>query len=318
VSRVELDAVLDALLAQIRPVAEARGIRVDTTIERGATVFGDPARIEQIVRHLLSNAIKFSNRGGFVHLDARREGASATIVVRDQGIGIAPEFLPHVFDRFRRADASITRRRGGLGLGLAIAQHLVELHGGRLAADSEGEGRGASFTLVLPIRSAASGLALLGSGLGESASVPDLVDLSDINVVAVDDESDVRHLLEALLENRGARVWTAASVREALALIPAVRPDVLLVDIGMADEDGYSLVRKLRAQPAEEGGRTPAIALTAYARDEDRRRALEAGCQLHVAKPVEPDLLLRAIAQVVAEDRTAMDATHTTRRTRGV
>ena len=299
VDRVPIGEAIEAAVEAARPAAEAKGVRIETEIDPSAAVFGDAERIQQIVGNLLSNAIKFSDRGGRVRIEAARTERVVRIAVRDHGLGMPAEFLPNVFDRFRQADGSSTRARGGLGLGLAIARHLVQLHGGSVEAASDGEGRGATFTVVLPMRSVVTATAPVENPRGATAGEARTDGLAGLRILAVDDEPDARDLFRTLLEGCGAEVWTAGSAGEALERLPDARPDLLLVDIGMAGEDGYSLMRKLRARPPEAGGATPAIALTAFARDQDRQKALAAGCQLHVTKPVEPETLLQAILQVV-------------------
>ena len=321
---VELSAVVAAALETVRPAAEAKGVRLVPALDGPVgPVLGDPDRIQQVTWNLLSNAIKFTPRGGTVELVLRREadgggtdGQAAEIVVRDTGQGIRPEFLPHVFDRLRQADASTTRRHGGLGLGLAIVRHLVELHGGTVRADSAGEGMGTTFTVRLPLAPAPApgappddvppddGRPDARQGLQEQeeaapagAAEPSL---AGVRVLVVDDEPDARDLIARLLRARGAEVAAAASAAEAMeALGRGPRPDVLLSDIGMPDEDGYSLVRRIRAAEAGQGAPPlPAAALTAFARAEDRHRALEAGFQTHIPKPVAPLELAAVVAEL--------------------
>jgi PAS domain S-box-containing protein len=291
---IELSPVVEAALDTVRPSADARGVRVRADLDPDVgAVLGDPDRLQQIVWNILTNAVKFTPRGGQVALELRRDGGEAELRVVDTGQGIPAEFLPHVFDRFRQADASTTRTHGGLGLGLAIVKHLVELHGGRVAADSPGEGRGATFTVRLP-----------------SASHPAVVDrpvegaptgvLAGRRVLVVDDEHDTRELIVSVLEHDGAAITTATSADQAIERVRSVRPDVVVSDIAMPGEDGYSLIRRLRALPREHGGRTPALALTAHARAEDRTRALAAGFDMHVSKPIDPAELLRTLADLIA------------------
>jgi CheY-like chemotaxis protein/anti-sigma regulatory factor (Ser/Thr protein kinase) len=260
-------------------------------------VLGDEDRLQQVVWNLLSNAIKFTPRGGRVSVDVVQIESRVQIRVRDTGRGIRPEFLPHVFERFRQADAATTRDHGGLGLGLAIVRHITELHGGTVAVESEGEGRGAVFTVELPIHPVA-----LPAGPrpapGDGAAEDSAHRLDGVRVLVVDDEADARELLSELLRESGAQVRAAASADEAIAAIEEARPDVLVSDIGMPGEDGYALIRRVKAYERERGLRIPAVALTAYARDEDRRRALRAGYETHVAKPVDGDELGAAIANL--------------------
>ncbi len=314
VQPVEPAEVIEAALATVRPAAEAREIRLDVRLDREAgpadagtagaqTVRADPGRLQQIVWNLLSNAIKFTDRGGRVEVRLRRRGSQVEIAVSDSGKGIDPDFLPHVFERFRQADSSITRRHGGLGLGLAIVRQLVELHGGTVRAESPGENLGATFTVSLPVMAVAGGVPPAARGprdsgapAAEAAAPPSLAGLS---VLVVDDDRDARELLSRVLEHFGAEVQLAASAAEGLQVLRSARPDVLVSDIGMPDVDGYELIRRVR--DLEDGvARTPAIALTAFARAEDRERALEAGYQVHVAKPVDPGRLVAAVASLAA------------------
>jgi CheY-like chemotaxis protein len=276
---------------------------------------GDPNRLQQVVWDLLSNAIKFTPRAGHVGVSMHCHPDTCELAVRDDGAGIRPEFLPHVFDRFRQADGSSTRRHGGLGLGLAIVRHLVELHGGSVTADSAGEGQGATFTVRLP-------LAVVREGTGRpegpeaprlhravaNAHASDLVPgLEGVRVLVVDDEADARELLQAVLRQSGAEVRAATSAREAIEMLRQWKPDVLVSDIGMPGEDGYALIRQVRSLPHKEGGSIPAAALTAYARSEDRLRALTSGFQTHVAKPVEPVELAAVVASLAGRTGTAKD-----------
>ncbi|HEX8286215.1 MAG TPA: PAS domain S-box protein [Pyrinomonadaceae bacterium] len=287
-STVDPASFVDSAVESVRPAAEGKGVRLRSEVRAGAArVAGDPVRLQQVVWNLLSNAIKFTPQGGSVEVRLARAGGQVEISVSDTGDGIAPDFLPHVFDRFRQADGRITRQHGGLGLGLSIVRHLVELHGGTARAESEGEGRGATFTVMLPSASADAA----GS---EHASTPEPPPpdgcperLDGLRVLIVDDEPDTLLMLKIGLSRCGAEVETAGAAAEALAALDAGRFDVIISDIGMPLEDGYDLIRKVRARPAEAGGRTPAVALTAYARVEDRLQALRAGYQMHVPKPVE-------------------------------
>ncbi|HEX8352993.1 MAG TPA: ATP-binding protein [Pyrinomonadaceae bacterium] len=261
--------------------------------------------MQQVAWNLLSNAVKFTPHGGSVRVALRRAGGYAEVTVSDSGRGIAPEFLPHVFDRFRQADGGITREHGGLGLGLAIARHLVELHGGTISAESEGEGRGATFRFSLPLletRRAERGTPDEKEG-GGAAGRPSPAArhsslLEGLHVLVVEDDRDSRELIAAVLGRSGARVTEAASAAEAFAAVTRLRPDVLVADIGMPGEDGYSLIARVRALGAAAGGGLPAAALTAYARSDDRARALAAGFQTHIAKPVEPAALTAAVARL--------------------
>ncbi|HEX8194967.1 MAG TPA: ATP-binding protein [Pyrinomonadaceae bacterium] len=298
---VELSSIVETAIDTVRPAAEARGVEIEKRFdEHPALVSGDAERLQQIVWNLLSNAIKFTPKGGRVTVRLERAEDAAQITVADTGKGIEPEFLPYVFERFRQADGTTTRKQGGLGLGLAIVKHLVELHGGEISAESEGVGKGAVFAVRLPLRAltesvpdengAASVLNLnLASG-GELS-----IDLHGLRIVVVDDERDARELLRSLLTTYGAEVTICSSAGEAFEAVRREKPDLLVSDIGMPNEDGYSLIAKIRSLPESEGGKTPAIALTAFARIEDRIRALSQGFQMFVPKPVEPNELIAAI-----------------------
>ena len=305
VQPVDLVEVLEAALDTVAAAADARGIRLQKVLDAGpATVRGDPHRLQQIAWNLLSNAIKFTGRGGRVQLALERVNSNIEIIVTDSGQGISPDFLPYVFERFRQADSSTTRQHGGLGLGLAIVKQLVELHGGTVQAWSAGKDQGSTFTVSLPVvpvqqmetpavreHPRVPGRTSLG-GAGEEVS------LEGLTLMVVDDERDARELVAHVLGGCGAKVHTVASAAQALELLPRLRPDVLISDIGMPEADGYQLIRAVRALPPGEGGATPAIALTAFARSEERTRALIAGYQLHVAKPVEQWELCAAVSSL--------------------
>jgi signal transduction histidine kinase/ActR/RegA family two-component response regulator len=300
---VELAPLIGAAVEGVRPAAEARGLRLDVRLDESAgPVAGDADRLRQVVWNLLSNAIKFTPQGGSVEVRLSRADGHAEVTVTDTGRGIAPEFLPHVFDRFRQADQRLTREHGGLGLGLAIARHLVEMHGGTISAASAGTGAGATFSFRIPL--AQSRNAELGLRHREEADAdqsqlrnPRSAVLEGLHVLVVDDDEDTRELLAAVLGRAGARVTKAASAAEALEAAALLKPDVLLADIGMPGEDGYSLIRKVRALGA--GGDVPAAALTAYARSEDRTKALRSGFQLHLAKPIDPAALMAGIVALL-------------------
>jgi len=287
----ELESVIRAAAESIRPTAEAKGVRMQVLLEPDAgPVFGDRERLQQIVWNLLSNGVKFTRNGGLVQVKLQRINAHVEIVVTDTGVGIKPDFLPHVFERFRQADGSTTRHYGGLGLGLAIVRHLVELHGGTVYAESAGQDQGSIFTVRFPSM-------LAPEQQLEPQLEPQLVavvesrdrkrTLHGLRALVVDDEFDARALVTTMLERSGAQVLAVSSTREALESMQTWKPDVLIADIGMPVEDGYSLIRKVRALPSDSGGLTPALALTAYARTEDRIRALSEGYQVHLAKPVD-------------------------------
>jgi PAS domain S-box-containing protein len=291
---VDLPAVIDAALESVEAAARAKGIRLEPTLPPGTPpILGDPGRLQQILWNLLSNAVKFTPSGGRVFVRLDRTASHARITVRDTGQGIQPSFLPYVFDRFRQAETSAARSHGGLGLGLAIVRHLVELHGGTVEARSAGEGQGATFTVLLPFQPPMPELRSANFHVGlEGESLPDLV---GITVLIVDDDGDTRALLRAMLESRGATVSTARSAPEALSVIASAKPDILICDIGMPGEDGYDLIRQVRELPGARHASIPAVALTAYARREDVGRAIEAGYQVHLAKPVDPQALARVL-----------------------
>ena len=296
---VDLPFTIDAAIDSVRPTATAKGITLIPVLDSHATpVMGDAHRLQQIAWNLLTNAIKFTPEGGTIQCFLTRGDAKAEFVVSDTGVGISPEFMPHIFERLRQADSSTTRRHGGLGLGLAIVRHLVELHGGTVSATSRGLGKGSTFTVTLPlvntpraVRPRPSNLPPRGDGLGGKP-------LAGLRLLVVDDEPDARELLGHILQGAGAQVKLVTSAAQALAELARVNPHVLLSDISMPDEDGYSLVRRVRTLPQQEGGSVPAIALTALARTDDRQEALLAGYQMHMAKPVEPEQLIEAVANL--------------------
>ncbi|AKJ06726.1 Two-component hybrid sensor and regulator [Archangium gephyra] len=294
---VHLVDVLQAAMESVRPAADARTIQLLAELEPGEhVVMGDAGRLQQVVWNLLSNAVKFSPGGSRVWVRLRRVETSLEVTVRDEGPGVPADFLPHIFERFRQLEGGTTRRHGGLGLGLAIVRHLVELHGGTVHAASEGAGQGATFTVLLP---PATPRQVRTERPAPPAVLPPHAVLSRRRILVVDDEEDNREVLKVMLEEYGALVVTAASASEALRAVREGRPDLLVSDIGMPGEDGYRLISQVRALPAEEGGGVPAVALTAYARVEDRTRALTAGFNMHVAKPVEPTELLSILSNLV-------------------
>jgi PAS domain S-box-containing protein len=293
---VDLAATVEAAIDAAKPMADGKAIVIERKIaDRVGPVAGDPTRLQQIVSNLLTNAIKFTGQGGNVAVAVEDDGTHATITVTDNGIGIKPELLPLLFDRFRQGDSSTTRRHGGLGLGLTIVKQLVKLHGGEIAVESSGEGQGATFTVSLP-----AGLfqtrAADTDDVRERASGPPEMRIEGIRLLVVEDEPDTRELIQRILAEAGGKVVAVPSASAALAALRAEPWDILVSDIGLPDEDGYSLVEKVRGLPPSEGGLIPAIAVTAFARSDDRTRALRAGFQSHVAKPVEPGELLASIA----------------------
>jgi CheY-like chemotaxis protein/nitrogen-specific signal transduction histidine kinase len=317
---VSLARVVEAAADVVRPAAEAREIELHRNvriINSSDEVTGDPDRLQQVVWNLLSNAVKFTTRGGSIEVILERVGASAQITVTDTGRGIKAEDLPFIFDRFRQADSSGSRRFAGLGLGLALVKHLVELHGGQVYADSLGEGKGASFIVRLPVR-AVRGEATPARGMDRaSLGIEEREDrvveresridypafpLDGVWALIVDDEADARELIATLLKQYGARVTVASCAAEAFDKLrkgeAGARPDVLVSDISMPDEDGYMLIERVRKLPPEEGGKIPAIALTALERPNDRIKALASGFSMHVPKPVEPEELAMVIANL--------------------
>jgi len=293
--RVELIEVVESALSSIRPAAEAKDIRIDV---KGSVPAGrlnaDPQRLQQIVWNLLSNAVKYTQRGGAVELSLSALDGHVALEVSDNGRGMSPQFLPHVFNRFSQADSSFSRSSGGLGLGLSIVKNLTEMHGGTVTVHSEGEGQGSRFTVTLPLQPETPASIDTSSG---RASLVDVPDLHGLSVLLVEDEADARELLALLLERRGASVCTAENADEALETLGNTRVDVLVSDIGLPQSDGYALIRQVRAR-----GHTPrdlpAVALTAFARAEDRRRALVAGFQSHVTKPVDATELSTVLASL--------------------
>ncbi|WP_437610875.1 ATP-binding protein [Sorangium sp. So ce834] len=296
---VDLPPIINAAIDAVRHGADAKGIELAVQLDAGAgPISGDQTRLQQVVWNLLSNAIKFTPRGGKVSIQLGRVEGLARVQVSDTGQGIVPEFLPYVFDRFRQADSTSTRPHSGLGLGLAIARHLVELHGGTVKAESGGEGKGATFTVDIPLAPRGAIAALRkAEGLSNLAADSEPT-LQGVRVLMVDDEPDARELVTTVLERKGASITAVATVDEALSAIAREKPDVILSDLGMPGEDGYSLIRRLRAQSPEHGGRIPAAALTAYASAQDRTRALLAGFQSHVPKPIEASELAAVIANL--------------------
>jgi PAS domain S-box-containing protein len=299
---VLVEPIIEAAVDSIRPTAEAKGIDLVSTVDPETNhVSADPARLQQVVWNLLSNAIKFTPKNGRVVVRVRRVESSVEISVADNGQGISPDFLPHVFERFRQADGAITRKFGGLGLGLAIVRHIVELHGGTVRAESEGLGRGATFTVRLPVAAVTRGSARAARRRAEAMSVPfDCPpSLEGVRVLVVDDEPDTRDMITVVLEECQAEVLAVSTTAEALAAIDEWQPNLMVSDIGMPNEDGYQLIRKVRQRAAETGRSLPAIALTAYAGAEDRLKALSAGFEMHVAKPVEPAELVMVIDRLI-------------------
>jgi signal transduction histidine kinase len=299
---VEPCSVVEAAVEATRPAAEAKGVRLDTALnQRAGPINADPDRLQQVVWNLLTNAIKFTPAGGQVLVKLESVDSRVEITVRDSGVGISPDFLPHIFDRFRQANPGTDRAHGGMGLGLSIVRQLVESHGGSVRAESEGEGEGATFVVSLPfvsLREEAGGAKRLAPAAERHMEVDCAPTLQGLRVLVVDDEADTRDLLRAVLERCKIEVFAAGSASEALELLARLHPDVLISDLGMPEEDGFSLIAKVRALPPGRGGRIPAAALTAYVRAEDRMKVLRAGFQLHVPKPIEPAELVTVVANL--------------------
>jgi PAS domain S-box-containing protein len=298
---LDVRSVVEAALDTVRPAAEAKSLRLQATLASGCSVMGDAGRLQQIVWNLLSNAVKFTPRGGRVQVLLECRDSAAEITVADTGQGIPEEFLPHVFERFRQQDGGSTRRQGGLGLGLSIVRQLVELHGGTVAAYSDGPGNGASFSVKLPLaivkrRDSSPEQLLDGAARLDRFSCPP--GLRGLEVLIVDDEEDAREMLRATLEACGVCVRVASSAADCLEQLAQSCPDLLVSDIGMPGRDGYSLIEQVRTLPRQQGGELPAVALTAYARAEDRTRALLAGFNGHLPKPVDPVELLAVLASL--------------------
>ncbi|WP_437910795.1 PAS domain S-box protein [Sorangium sp. So ce327] len=309
VQPVDLPTVIQSALEAIQLAAETKGIAVASSIDpEASSLRGDPARIHQIVWNLLSNAVKFTPPGGRIDVALRRAGAHAALSVTDTGMGIAPQFLPHLFERFRQADASSTRKHGGLGIGLSIVKHLVELHGGTVEVASQGEHLGATFTVTLPLagvsQEAPDAAERPSEACAEALADYPGASLAGMRVLVVDDQPDAREVAQRVLEECEATVTTAGSAAEALAILSQDRPDVIVSDLGMPGEDGFQLIRRVRGLGEARGGATPAVALSALARAEDKARALGAGYQAHVAKPLDPAELVGVIA-ALAKDRAS-------------
>ena len=297
---VDFSRVVEAAVDSVRPAMEAKEIRFEPAIDPSASeVMGDPNRLQQVIWNLLSNAIKFTSRGGRVQLIVARVKSHIELSVSDTGLGIEPSFLPFLFQRFYQADGTSTRNHGGLGLGLAICRHLVELHGGTIEAFSEGLGQGATFKVqlpLLPVRATWADARASHSTPARRLVFEPPPELQGLKVLIVDDQPDAREVLVAVMARCGAMAIEASSSSEGLGRVVAARPDVIISDIGMPEEDGYSFIRRVRKLAADAGGRTPAAALTAYARAEDRRQAMQAGFEMHVSKPVEPAELVTVVA----------------------
>jgi PAS domain S-box-containing protein len=302
VRRLDLANVAEAAVESMLPAMQAKGIKLRKAIDRAAGfVSGDVSRLQQIIWNLLSNAVKFTPAGGGIEVTVQRVASCLELTVRDSGVGISHEFLPYVFDRFRQADSSLTRSHGGLGLGLAIVKQLVTLHGGSVRAESAGEGQGASFSISLPLAPVSDRKDTQASArlpLHVNRSEESELTLKGQKVLVIEDEPDARELIKEALTQCQAHVVTAASAMEGLEVVKNQRPDVLISDIGMPGEDGYQFIRAVRNLPEIQGGRTPAIALTAFAHSSDRTKALLAGYQRHLSKPVESKELIATISSL--------------------
>jgi CheY-like chemotaxis protein len=306
VQRLDAAAVIEEALASAQPAADAKGVRLVKVLGSAAIIQADPGRLQQVVWNLVSNAIKFTPRGGLVQVTLRKVNSHVHVQVSDSGQGIAPELLPHVFQRFRQGDASATRHHGGLGLGLAIVKNLVEMHGGSVEASSEGANLGSVFTVRLP-------LAMAGAYPEPVADAPELAQdrmeglLDGLDILVLDDEADARDVVQRLLEDAGANVTTAATAGDAIALLNrGLTPDIILSDIGMPELDGYDFMRRVRGMNGAIA-EVPAAALTALARVEDRKRALMAGYQTHLAKPVDPAELVAMVASLTGRTGRAVE-----------
>lgn len=294
---LDLRPIVETTVDSLRPSAEAKGLSLAIAIVRAPVpVMGDSERLAQVVANLLGNAIKFTPAGGRIHVELAVDGTSARLSVRDDGIGIREEFLSFVFDRFRQADGSRTRSHGGLGLGLAIVRHLVELHSGQVTAASDGVGKGAEFVTTFPLLAHEERGSVTRGSDRPTQSIESA--LLGVRVVVVDDEKDARDLVTAVLEQAGAIVTAVGSAEEAMHAIRETPPSLIVSDIGMPGEDGYALIARVRALPAERGGRVPAVAVTAFTRSEDRARALRAGYTAHVGKPIDPSELVTLATNV--------------------
>jgi CheY-like chemotaxis protein/anti-sigma regulatory factor (Ser/Thr protein kinase) len=299
---VEFPEIVRNAVDAMTPAADAKGVRLETVLDPAATpISGDPERLQQVMWNLLSNAVKFTNRGGKVQVRLERVNSHIEVAVSDTGIGIAAEFLPYVFERFRQADAGITRERGGLGLGLSIARQLTEMHGGTIEVSSGGVNQGATFRVKIPVMIVHpfdKGLPRVhprGATSGRGITLPSL---QDILVLALDDEADALSLVSEVLQAAGARVSIASSADEALRILDTEQPDVVVADLGMPHVDGFQFIDRVRRHRNPRVRAVPAAALTAYARSEDRMKALAAGFQIHLAKPIDPAELITTIASL--------------------
>jgi CheY-like chemotaxis protein/two-component sensor histidine kinase len=305
-STVNLSRVIEAAVESVHPALASKEIKLATVLEPGVRVQGDANRLQQIFWNLFTNAIKFTPKGGNITVATERSDAEVRIKVIDNGIGITPEFLPYIFDRFRQADGSTTRAQGGLGLGLSIVRHLVDLHHGKVAVSSPGKQLGSTFTISLPVAVTAPAQQSEPSQLEDSELLvksPRILD--GLKILVVDDDADTRDLVSTILTRCGSEVRCSESAAEALLAFQEWSPDLLVSDIGMPQEDGYGLIRRLRKLKSRRAKQIPALALTAYATDEDRTLALAAGFQMHLTKPIEPESLVSSIAAALGRDSSS-------------
>jgi CheY-like chemotaxis protein/anti-sigma regulatory factor (Ser/Thr protein kinase) len=304
-----LSLIVDNAVATVQPAADAKGIRLQSIVDpQVGPVSGDPGRLQQVVWNLLSNAVKFTPKEGRVQVRVERVNSHVEIIVSDTGVGIRTDFLPYVFERFRQADAGTTRKSGGLGLGLAIVRHIVEMHGGSVEASSAGEGQGATFTVKMPLMIVYPqrvDVRREHPRTERHAPVLELADLSGVHVLAIDDEEDALVLMREILEAAGATVTTLGTPVGAIERIEAARPDVMVVDLGMPEIDGFDLIARIRSSPNPAVRDVPAAALTAFARAEDRTKALRSGFEMHLAKPVDPGELVASIATLARRARSS-------------
>ncbi len=306
-AQVDLNDVVEMAVESVRPAADAKRIKLELQVERNDAIMrGDVGRLQQVVWNLLANAVKFTPKNGVVKVRVERIESDLQLVVTDSGAGISAEFLPHVFEGFRQSETGPGRGHGGLGIGLSIAKHIVEMHGGSIEARSPGLGKGATFVVRLPISPLVSttvGIPRVPATRGQALAEGPPSALQGVRVLVVDDEPDARELVSYLLEKSGTEVRAVGSAAEALKELETYTPHVIVSDIGMPDDDGYFLIRQVRTLAAEDKKNIPAIALTAFARNEDRKRALVEGFNLHMTKPVEPSALLKAVADLAGTVR---------------
>jgi signal transduction histidine kinase/ActR/RegA family two-component response regulator len=306
---INIAEVMDGVVEMIKPSAEAKSLELTVTSDdyEPVPVEGDAERLQQVFLNLLTNAIKFTPDGGKIGISLRRVGSNVLIEISDTGQGINPQFVPYVFERFRQADSTYTRRIGGLGLGLAIVRHLVELHGGTVTAHSDGKDQGSRFSIRLPIADSKRFTPVNNGAFATEISPEVSSQVNGMNILLVEDDKDSRDMLEMVLSIYGIKVESAESAAEAVEKVKKLRPDVLVSDIGLPGEDGYDLIRKIRGLPQREGGKTPAIALTGYVSVQDRKLALDAGYQDHIPKPVNPNILLELLVELKVDRKRSAE-----------